>query len=143
VDPTAVAGNPSAVVETVTLPPEVVPPVPERAAVCGLLVAESETVSVAARDPLTVGLNETETVQLADAARLVPQDLLEMRKSPGFVPVIEILLIVIDELVPLFRVAVWVVLVEPTFTEPNEKEVGLMVTDPLEPPGANPDRATD
>jgi hypothetical protein len=116
--------------------------VPERATVCGLFVAVSETVSVAARDPLTLGLNETEIVQVAEAARLVPQDFPEMTKSPGFVPVTAMLLMVIDELVPLVNVAVCAALVEPTFTEPNENEVGLMVTDPLEPPGAKPESAT-
>jgi hypothetical protein len=60
------------------LPPVVLTPVPERATVCGLLLAVSETDNVADLVPLAVGLNATETVQLADAARLAPQVLLEM-----------------------------------------------------------------
>jgi hypothetical protein len=115
------------------LPPEVLVPVPESATVCGLLLDVSETVSVAARAPLTLGLNAIDTLQLAEAARLVPQVLLEMRKSPGSVPVMATLLIVMDELDPFLSVAVCVVLVDPIFTEPYENEVGLMVTVPPEP----------
>jgi hypothetical protein len=133
VEPTAVLGKPIAVGAAVTLPPVVLPPVPESATVCGLLLDVSETVSVAARDPLTLGLNATEMLQLAEAARLVPQVLLEMRKSPGFVPVMATLPIVMDDVDPFLSVAVWAVLVDPTFTEPYESEVGLMATVPLEP----------
>jgi hypothetical protein len=133
VEPTAVLGKPIAVGETVTLPLAELPPVPESATVCGLLLDVSDTVRVAARDPLTLGLKATEMLQLADAARLVPQVLLEMRKSPGFVPAMATLLIVMDEVDPFFSVAVWVVLVDPTVTEPYESEVGLMVTVPPEP----------
>jgi hypothetical protein len=142
VDPTAVAGKPIAVGETVTLPPEVLPPVPDNATVCGLLVAESEIVRVAERVPVVVGLNSTDTPQLAEAARLEPQALAEMRKSPGFVPVSEMPLMVIEELVPLVSVEDWAALVEPTFTDPYERDVGLTVTLPLVPPGANPESAT-
>jgi hypothetical protein len=141
VAPTAVLGNPSDVGDTVTLPPEVLPPVPASATVCGLLLDESETVRVAERDPLTVGLNSMDRLQLADVARLVPHVLLEMRKSPGSTPVTAMLLIVMEELKPLVRVAVCAELVAPRFTDPNEKEVGLMVTVPLDPPGAYPDNA--
>ena len=101
----------------------------------------SETVRVAARAPVTVGLKETDTVQPEDAARVDPQVLLDMMKSPGLVPVTAMLLMVIEALVPLLRVAVWVALEEPMFTVPNENEVGLMVTEP-EVLGANPERAT-
>ena len=135
VEPTPVAGNPRDVGDTVTLPLDVLLPVPESATVCGLLLAVSVTVSVAVRVPLALGLNEIEILQLADAPRLEPHVLLEIRKSPAFVPVSATLLIVIDELVPLCNVAVNVPLVEPTLSEPNEREVGLMLTDAL-PPGA-------
>jgi hypothetical protein len=141
VDPTAVLGNPSDVGDTVTLPPDVLPPVPDNATVCGLLLDESETVSVAARDPLVLGLNAMETLQLAAAARLLPQVLLEITKSPGFVPVTDTLLMVIEELDPFLSVAVCDALVEPTFTEPNEREVGLIVTVPPVPVPV-PDRDT-
>ena len=142
VDPTAVPGKPIALGDTITLPPEVLPPVPDNDTVCGLLLAESAIVSVAERVPVVVGLNSTDTPQLADAARLEPHAFAEMTKSPGFVPVSEMLLMVIDELVPLLRVEDCAALVEPTFTEPNERLVGLMVTLPVLPPGANPESAT-
>jgi hypothetical protein len=121
------------------LPPVVLAPVPERATVCGLLLAVSETDSVAALAPLAVGLNATETVQLADAARLVPQVLLEMLKSPGLVPPSVTLLMVTDELVLFVSVAVCDALVDPTLTDPNERDVELKATDPFELAGANPD----
>lgn len=57
VEPTAVAGNASDAGEAVTLPLLELAPVPERATVCGLFVAESEIVSVADRVPVAVGLN--------------------------------------------------------------------------------------
>jgi hypothetical protein len=141
VEPTAVFGNPRAVGATLTLPLDELPPVPDSATVCGLLVDESETVSVAARVPLAVGLKEIETPQLAAAARLVPHVLLEIRKSPRLVPVSDMLLIVMEELELFFRVAVCVALVDPTFTEPYEREVGLIVTVPLVPVPV-PDKAT-
>jgi hypothetical protein len=99
-------------------------------------------VSVAERDPATDGLKATEIVQLDEAARLVPQVLLEMRKSAGSAPVIATLLMVRDELVLLVRVVVSEPVVVPTETEPNEREVGLMLTEPVDPPGAYPDSAT-
>src|SRR6266568_3815869 len=127
VEPTAIFVNPRLVGDTVTLP-DAVPPVPVRLAVCGLLLAVSETVNVAARDPDTVGLKTMLIVQPVDAARLLPHVLLAIVKSPGFVPVKEMLLIVIAELVLLASVAVCDALVEPTLTDPNEKDVGLMET---------------
>jgi hypothetical protein len=142
VAPTAVPGNPSAVGETVTLPPDVLLPVPESAMVCGLLLAVSETLRVADRVPVVAGLNAMDTLHVAVAARLDPHVLLLMRKSPGSVPVIEILLIVMAELVPLLSVAVCEPLVDPVFIVPNERDVGLMLTVPLVPPGAKPDSAT-
>ncbi len=61
-------------------------PVPERATVCGLFPAPSVNVSVAVREPVAVGLNVILTVQLADPARLAPQVLLAIAKSPALVP---------------------------------------------------------
>ncbi|HEY1577537.1 MAG TPA: hypothetical protein VGF82_10755 [Terracidiphilus sp.] len=135
-------GKLSDVGDAVTLPPDVLAPVPESATVCGLPLPVSETLRVAERDPLALGLNVTDTLQVAEAARLDPQVLLEMTKSPAFVPLTTTLLIVIVELVLLLSVAVFALLLEPTLTDPNENEVGLMVTLPLDPPGAKPDRAT-
>jgi hypothetical protein len=60
-----------------TVPLEPVP-VPERVAVWGEPVAESLKFKVAVRVPLTFGAKTMLAVQLADAARLVPQVLLEI-----------------------------------------------------------------
>ncbi|HEY1580288.1 MAG TPA: hypothetical protein VGF82_24755 [Terracidiphilus sp.] len=112
-------------------------PVPVRATACGLPVAESVKLSVAVRDPAAVGLNTTEAEQLPDAARLVVQVLLAMLKSAALVPEIATELIVIDELVPFVSVTDFPALAVPTFTLPNERLVGLAVTDP-EAAGAYP-----
>ena len=136
VDPTAVAGKPIAVGDTVTLPLEVLPPVPDNVTFCGLLLAESVIVSVAERVPVAVGLNSRDTPQLAEAPRLEPQALAEMTKSPGFVPVSAMLLMVIEELVPLVSVEDCAALVEPTLTDPNERLAGLTLTLPLVTAGA-------
>ncbi len=125
--------------DTLTVPPEVLPPVPDSAEVCGLLLAVSDTVNVAERAPVVAGLNVTLIVQLADGARL-PGQLLAV-KSPGFVPVMATLLIVIVVALPLVTVAVFAALVEPTLTLPNERDVGLMLTVP-EPPVPNPESVT-
>jgi hypothetical protein len=138
VEPTAVFGKPALVGDTVTLPEDAVAPVPDNATVCGLFVAESAIVNVAAREPVVVGLNAIETEQLVDAARLLPQVLLEIEKSPELVPVSEMLLIVIDELLPLVKVVDWVPLLEPTLIVPNDRVVGLLLTLPVEPPVPNP-----
>lgn len=58
-----------------------VTPVPERLAVCGLLLPLSETVSVPWRVPVVVGVKVTWIVQLPAEARLVPQ-LFVWAKSP-------------------------------------------------------------
>lgn len=69
-------------------------------------------VTLADREPVAVGVNVTLTVQLAPAATLVPQ-VFVCAKSPGFVPVIEIPLIV--SLFPrLVSVKLCVLLVVPT-----------------------------
>jgi hypothetical protein len=57
-------------------------------------------------------------VQLAATARLAPQVLLGIVKSPAFVPVIDTLLIVIDVVPPFISVVVCEALVEPTLTAP-------------------------
>jgi len=95
-----------------------VEPVPDNDAVWGLLPAVSETVRVALREPDVVGLNTTVTAQLADAARLAPQVMAEILKSPKFVPVTATLLMAIDVEPPFFNVVVCDVLEEPTVTVP-------------------------
>ncbi len=116
------------------LPDVVAAPVPVSATVCGLFVAESVKLSVAVRAPDAVGLKTTEAEQLAAAARLAPQLLVGILKSPAFVPVIATLLIVIDAPVPFASVDDIAELLDPTLTLPNESEVGLADTDPTAAP---------
>lgn len=65
-------------------------PVPLRLTFCGLFVAVSVKVSVPLAEPVAVGVNVTPTEQLAPAARLVPQVLLEIAKGP-LMPMLEML----------------------------------------------------
>src|SRR5256712_43561 len=74
-------------------------PVPDTAAVWGLLPALSVAVNVALRVPAAVGVKVTSIEQLAPAARLTPQ-LLVCAKSPLLVPVKAMLDILIGEVVP-------------------------------------------
>jgi len=93
-------------------------PVPLRVTVCGLPVALSATESVAVRAPLVVGVNVTVMEQvppLAATFELVEQVLVEMAKSPLFVPVIEMLLNVSAPVPLLVSVELCPVLVVPTF----------------------------
>jgi len=78
-------------------------PVPERITLCGLPVALSVKVTAAARAPVVVGLKVTLTVQMAPAALLAPQ-LLVWAKSPEFVPVIAMLVMLKAALPVLLRV---------------------------------------
>jgi hypothetical protein len=115
---------------TVALPPVEDTPVPVNATVWGLLLAESVKLSVALRAPAAVGLNTTDALHVPDAARLVPHDLLEMMKSPAFVPEMATLLTVIEEVVPLDRVADLAALLTPVLTLPNARLVGATETEP-------------
>jgi hypothetical protein len=99
--------------ETEALPPDDVVPVPDKVTFCGLPVPESVKLSVALRAPAAVGLKVTDAVQLADAARLAPQVLPEMAKSPAFVPEIAMLLMEIDDVSPFVSVADFAALVDP------------------------------
>jgi hypothetical protein len=78
---------------------------PDRETVCGLLVAVSVNERVATRAPDTVGLNTTEAVQLADAARVVPHVFVKL-KSAAFAPDRATLLMLMEVEPPLFSVAV-------------------------------------
>lgn len=66
-------------------------PVPLRLLVCGLLLASSVTARTAERDPRACGVKVTSIVQLAPAAKVVPQ-VLVCAKSVLFVPVNPMLL---------------------------------------------------
>src|SRR5947208_6327731 len=80
-----------------------VTPEPVRLAVWGLPVALSVTLRVAVRVPVAVGLNVTLIVQLDAAATLVPQ-VLVCAKSPLWVPVTAMLVMLNAVLPPLERV---------------------------------------
>ena len=64
--------------------------VPERLEVWGLLASESETLSVAVRDPIAVGVKVTKIWQLALLASVVTHEVVSV-KSPGLAPVTEIM----------------------------------------------------
>ena len=82
------------------------------------------TVSVAVRLPGAVGLNVTEIVQFAPAAKVVPQVVGVCPKSPGLAPVIAMLVIVSVPVPELVKVTVCAVAVTPTFVSLNGTTVG-------------------
>lgn len=99
------------------------PPVPDRAAFCGLPVALSVTEIAAERAPVANGLNVTLIVQLDEAASEVPQVLVSA-KSLAFVPVTA-MLVMVNAVVPsLVRVTVLTALLTPTVTVPKATESG-------------------
>jgi hypothetical protein len=101
-------------------------PVPLSAAVCVVPVALLElsvTVSVALRLPGAVGVNVTEIVQFAPAAKLLPQVLVSA-KSPGLVPVIATLAIVSDPVPEFVNVTVCALVVTPSFVLANVRKSG-------------------
>ena len=63
--------------------------VPERLEVCGLLASESDTVSVAVRVPVAVGVKVTKIWQLALLASVAAHEV-DLMKSPALAPVNEI-----------------------------------------------------
>lgn len=119
-DPTLTEPNESE--EGLTVAPAV--PRPESATVCGLVLSVSLKLSVAVRVPVVVGANTMFTVQLAAAARLVPQVLLKIWKSPGFAPVNPMLLMVTAALLPLVRVTTFWPPLFPTGTDTQLRLVG-------------------
>jgi hypothetical protein len=102
--------------------------VPDRDTLCGLLLAESVNTRVEVRVPGTDGLKTIVAVQLADAARVVPQVLVEILNSPAFPPVMATEVMLIDDELPLFSVVVWLALVIPTATLAKLRLVGDTVT---------------
>ncbi len=103
-------------------------PVPLRLTFCGLFEALSVKVSVPLAAPVAVGVKVTPTAQLAPAARLVPQVLLEIAKGP-LIPTLEMVRAVFWRLV---RVTVTAALVLPTATVPKFNELADRVTGELE-----------
>ena len=86
-------------------------PVPLRLTVCASFAALETIERVADRVPAADGVKAMVTVQLAPAAKVPPQVDVRM-KSPAFVPLTEILLIVSAEVPPLVRVRVAELVVE-------------------------------
>jgi hypothetical protein len=117
----------------------VTPPIPESATACGLLVAESVKVRLAARVPAALGLNTRVAAQLAFTERLAPHVLPETTKSDALAPVTATLLMVMGEVLPLVSVTVCGEELDPTAVLANAMLDGLAATTPLVP---RPDSAT-
>jgi hypothetical protein len=94
------------------------------------LVAESVNLRLAVRLPAPVGLNAIAAEQVPDAARLVPQVLLEIRKSAALVPEIATLLMVMEDVSLFDNVPDWDALVEPTKVLAKVRLEGLAETLP-------------
>jgi hypothetical protein len=112
---------------------ENVPLVPVRATVCGLFPAESVNVRVAPRVPAADGVNVTLTVHVPEPARLAPQVLAEIAKSPAFGPEMAMLLMLIEALPALLMVTDCGEVVPPTAVFAKVMLAGVSVT-----PGALP-----
>jgi hypothetical protein len=118
-------------------------PNPVSPTTCGLLLAPSVNITLALREPATVGLNAIVAEQLAPTAKLAPQVLLEIKKSAALAPPTRMLLITIAA-VPLFvRVIGFGPPVCPTATLTQFKLAGLTDADPEVPLVPVPDSATD
>ena len=95
-----------------------VTPVPDSAALSGLLEALVRKIRVADRAPKTVGMNVTLTAQLSPGPRLAPQVFAEMAKSPGLAPP-RVMLVIVTVAGPVFvSVTVCGLLVTPRPTLP-------------------------
>lgn len=126
-DPTARLANVSDAGLAVTLPLAAVP-VPDKATVCGLPVAESLKSSVAVLLPVVVGAKTMLAVQLADAARLVPHVLEKISKSPRSAPVSVMLLMVMAVVLPFVSVIAFCAPLPPTGTDTQFRAAGETVT---------------
>jgi hypothetical protein len=115
------------------------PAAPERDTACGLFDAESVNIRLADRAPFAEGVNVTLTVQLAPTARLVPQVLAEMVKSPALDPEIAMLVMDIAVLAPFVSVTVCAAVVEPTAFDAKVRFPGVTLAPAAVPV---PDRAT-
>jgi hypothetical protein len=99
-------------------------PVPDNVAVCGEPAALSATSSTAERLPAAAGLKMTAKLQLAPAARVAPQVVLDTEKSAGFVPVNVTPEDVIGALPVFDSVNVCAALCDPTAVPANVAVVG-------------------
>jgi hypothetical protein len=115
-------------------------PKPETAMVCGLLLSESLKFKIAARVPVAVGAKMMFALQLAAGARVAPQVLLKIVKSPGLVPLKLRLLILIAALFPFVRVTAFCPLLFPIATAAHVRLAGEALVAPPEDP--EPESAT-
>jgi len=110
--------------------------VPERDTLSDDLNPDWLKVRVASRAPSASGVKVIVTVQLEEAARLPPQVLLEIAKSPALAPEIPILSIAVGEVPMLLKVTAFGVPLEPKATLPHTRLLGSMRT----PTTKQPDR---
>ena len=87
-------------------------------------VALSATERLAVKAPAAVGLNSTETVQLAAAARVVPQVVADFRNEVALVPVMVSEVSVTVTVPVFFTVTVCAAEVEPTVVEAKVRAAG-------------------
>lgn len=127
VDPSAVEAKVRVVGESETVNVAAAP-VPESATFCGDPVALSATERLAVNVPVAAGLNSTESVQLAAAARVVPQVFAEIRKDVGLVPVRVSEVRVTVPVLVFFTVTVCAAVVDPSAVEAKDSVVGETVT---------------
>jgi hypothetical protein len=106
-------------------------PVPDSNTVCGLLVALSVKLRVAARVPAAEGVNTTSMVQLAEAARALPHMLAEMAKSPALVPAIAAPAMEMTASPRFCKVMICAGLLVPGLNAPNATEAGLAAAEPM------------
>jgi hypothetical protein len=127
VTPTVVDANVRLVGVSVTAGPVAAAPVPDRVTACGDPVALSAIDSEAVNAPAAVGLNSTETVQVAAAAKDVVHVFAEMRKEVAFVPV-SVSEVSVSAAVPeFFTVTTCAAVVTPTVVEAKVRLVGVSV----------------
>ena len=107
-------------------------PVPLRAAVCGLPVALSATLTDALRAPTAAGANFTLMVHVAAAASEAPH-VCVWEKSAAFVPAIVIDVMVIAAVPVFLSVNTFAALVTPVATVPKLKVAGVSVAVPPPP----------
>jgi len=132
--PTVTVPHVSEVGDTVTLPLETAVPVPESAAVSAVELLLLVMLNVAEREPAAVGVKTTLAVQVAEAARAVPQVVEEIEKSAGSVPERDGALRVTELPLVFEIVTVCEVLFASTLTLPKDTVLGEMVTLPVPVP---------
>jgi len=142
VEPNVVDAKVSAAGDSETVKVEAAVPVPVKATVCGVPVALSAIDRLAVSAPVAAGLNSTDTVQLAAAARVVPQVVADLRKDVALVPV-TVSDVRVTVPVPVFlMVTSCAAVVEPTVVEAKVRAVGESETVKVGAAAPVPVRAT-